>query len=62
MFLRKVANKQTNRQTNNDDYISSFAEVIKYISIKPMWAHWRHLANTIERVLLALAHPSPQPK
>jgi len=27
----------------------------------PMWAHWRHLANTIE-LMLSLAHPSPQPK
>jgi len=27
----------------------------------PMWAHWRHLANTIELVLPS-AHPSPQPK
>jgi len=26
-----------------------------------MWAHWRHLANTIELVL-PLAHLSPQPK
>ena len=26
-----------------------------------MWAHWRHLANTIELVLLS-ALPSPQPK
>ena len=26
----------------------------------PMWTHWRHLANTIERVL-PLAHPNPQP-
>jgi len=26
-----------------------------------MWAHWSHLANTVELVLL-LAHPSPQPK
>jgi len=27
----------------------------------PMWAHWRHLANTIE-VVLPSAHPSPQTK
>ena len=27
----------------------------------PMWAHWCHLANTIELVL-PLAHPSPQTK
>jgi len=27
-FLRKVAYKQTNKQTNNDDYMSSLAEVI----------------------------------
>jgi len=27
----------------------------------PMWAHWRHLANTIELVLPS-AHPSPQLK
>ena len=27
-FLRKVANRQTNRQRNNNDYISSLAEVI----------------------------------
>ena len=27
----------------------------------PTWAHWRHLANTTERVLPS-AHPSPQPK
>ena len=27
-FLRKVANRQTNRETNNDDYITSLAEVI----------------------------------
>ena len=27
----------------------------------PMWAHWRHLANTIELVLPS-AHSSPQPK
>jgi len=27
----------------------------------PVWAHWRHLANTIELVLLS-AHPSPQRK
>ena len=27
----------------------------------PMWAHWHHLANTIELVLPS-AHPSPQPK
>jgi len=27
----------------------------------PMWAHWRHLANTIERVLPSV-HPSPQTK
>jgi len=26
-----------------------------------MWAHWRHLANTMELVL-PLPHPSPQPK
>jgi len=26
-----------------------------------MWAHWHHLANTIELVLSS-AHPSPQPK
>jgi len=26
-----------------------------------MWAHWRHLADTIELVLPS-AHPSPQPK
>jgi len=26
-----------------------------------MWAHWRHLANTIELVLPS-AHPSPQSK
>jgi len=26
-----------------------------------MWAHWRHLANTIELVLSS-AHPSPQTK
>jgi len=26
-----------------------------------IWAHWRHLANTIERVLPS-AHPNPQPK
>jgi len=32
-FLRKIANKQTktDRQTNNDDYISSLAEVIKQL-------------------------------
>jgi len=28
-FLRKVANKQTDRQTNNDDYISSLEEIKK---------------------------------
>jgi len=27
----------------------------------PMWAHWRHLANTIKLVLPS-AYPSPQPK
>jgi len=27
----------------------------------PMWAHWHHLANTIELVLPS-AHPSPQSK
>ena len=27
-FLHKVANRPTNRQTNNDDYITSLAEVI----------------------------------
>jgi len=27
----------------------------------PMWAHWHHLANTIECVLPS-SHPSPQPK
>jgi len=27
----------------------------------PMWAHWSHLANTIELVLPS-THPSPQPK
>jgi len=27
--LRKVANRQTDRQTNDDDYITSLAEVIK---------------------------------
>jgi len=27
-FLRKVANKQTDKQINNDDYITSLAEVI----------------------------------
>jgi len=27
----------------------------------PIWAHWSHLANTIELVL-HMAHPSPQPK
>ena len=27
----------------------------------PMWAHWRHLENTIE-LMLPSAHPSPQPK
>jgi len=27
-FLRKVADSQTDKQTNNDDYISSLAEVI----------------------------------
>jgi len=27
----------------------------------PKWAHWRHLANTIELVFPS-AHPSPQPK
>jgi len=26
-----------------------------------MWAHWRHLAYTIEPVFLS-AHPNPQPK
>jgi len=29
--------------------------------VPPVWAHWRHLANTTELVL-PLAHPSPQPK
>jgi len=29
-FLRKVANRQTDRQTNNDDYISSLAEAMKW--------------------------------
>jgi len=28
-LLRKVANNQRGKQTNNDDYISSLAEVIK---------------------------------
>jgi len=28
---------------------------------RPMWAHWRQLANTIE-LMLPSAHPSPQPK
>jgi len=28
-FLRKVVNRQTDRQTNNDDYITSLAEVVK---------------------------------
>jgi len=27
----------------------------------PMWAHWCHLANTTELVLLSY-HPNPQPK
>jgi len=27
----------------------------------PTWAHWRHLANTIE-LALPSAHPNPQPK
>jgi len=27
MFLHKVANRQTDKQTNNNDYISSLAEV-----------------------------------
>jgi len=27
----------------------------------PMWAHWRHLANTTE-IVLPSAHPSPQSK
>jgi len=29
-FLHKVANKQTNRQTNNDENISSLAEVTTF--------------------------------
>jgi len=29
IFLRKVANRQTNRQTNKDNYITSLAEVMK---------------------------------
>jgi len=28
-FLRKIANRQINRQTNNDDYLSSLEEVIR---------------------------------
>ena len=27
--MHKVANRQTDKQTNNDDYISSLVEVIK---------------------------------
>ena len=32
-FLRKVANKQTDKQTNNDDYISSLPEVIIALNV-----------------------------
>jgi len=42
-FLRNVADRQTqtNRQTNNDDYISSLAEVIRRFTIST-----RHTAST----------------
>jgi len=32
-FLRKVANRQTNIQTNNDDYIPSLAEVMMFFFV-----------------------------
>ena len=37
-FLHKVANRQTDKQTNNDDYISSLAEVTN---------PWIHLIPTV---------------
>jgi len=35
-FLHKVASKQINRQTNNDDYISSLAEEITRLRLSDM--------------------------
>ena len=34
--MHKVASKQINRQTNNDDYISSLAEVISRLRLSDM--------------------------
>jgi len=48
LFLRKVANRQTNRQTNDDDYISSLAEV----KMKS-WA--RHCAACMYLVVMIVA-------
>jgi len=31
MFLRKAANRQTDRETNNDENITSLAEVTKHV-------------------------------
>ena len=38
--------------------VSFSAAVPMYL---PIWANWRHMANTIELVLPSV-HPSPQPK
>ena len=38
-ILHKVANRQTHKQTNNDDYISALAEVInELMMIMSQWS------------------------
>ena len=47
---------QVGRKRHNFNRIRQVAPMCR-----PMWAHWRHLANTIE-IMLPSAHLSPQPK
>jgi len=53
------SNLTEDRIATADGWFSGIRHVMP--TCPPVWAHWRHLANTIELVLPS-AHPSAQPK
>jgi len=59
MLTSGQSNLTLDRIAATDGRLNSIRQVVP--TCLPMWARWRHLANTIEPVLPS-AHPSPQSK